>query len=195
MAVEPPPGRRADPGTLSDPAPSGQRVSPWVAPLRFVARTLLSVILILWTLVELLLFPLLRPLVAAVSRLPHFTMLGSALGRLPPYAALVAFAVPFIVIEPVKGFALYWLGIGHFIQGGVLYIASHVASIVIVDRIYHSAREPLMRIDWFRRLMVWLVGLRRIGTDWAKSTAAWRGAAALARLVKSQFANWISALR
>lgn len=164
--------------------------SLWLAPLRFIGRVLLSILLILWTLLEALLSPLLRPLLAALAGLRLFEIIGAGLGRLPPYAALLALAVPFVIIEPIKAFALYWFGIGHLVQGGILYVVSHLASILIVDRIYHAAHAPLMRIPWFKRLMTWLAGLRQIGLDWARSTALWQATARLARSVKATISGW-----
>jgi len=175
--------------------PDSPPPSPWLAPLRFVLRIILSVLLILWTLLEAILLPILRPLLTALGSLRLFEAIGAGLGRLPPYAALVAFAVPFIIIEPIKAFALYWLGIGHVVQGTVLYILAHIASIVIVERIYHAAHGPLMRIGWFKRLMTWLAEIRDIGLNWAKSTAIWQASAQIVSTVRSQFASWISALR
>ena len=169
--------------------------SPWLAPLRIALRIVLSVLLILWTLLEAILLPILRPLLSTLSSLRIFELIGAGLGRLPPYAALVAFAIPFIIIEPIKAFALYWLGIGHVVQGGVLYVLAHIASIVIVERIYYAAHEPLMRIGWFKRLMTWLGEIRDIGAKWAKSTPIWQSAAALTASVKRQFASWTSGLR
>lgn len=169
--------------------------SPWLAPLRVIGRIVLSVLLILWTLLEAILLPVLRPLLSALGSLRLFEAIGAGLGRLPPYAALVAFAVPFIIIEPIKAFALYWFGIGHIVQGGVLYVVAHIASIVIVERIYHAAHEPLMRIGWFKRLMTWLGEIRDVGVKWAKSTPIWQSAAALTVGVRKQFTSWISALR
>lgn len=154
------------------------------SPSRLVLRAVLSVLLILWTLVWELLDLLLGPLVRALSGLRIFEALGALLGSLPPYVALLLFAVPFIVIEPVKVFSLYWFGIGHFIQGGALYVLAHLASILIVERLYHAMHAPLMRIGWFKRLMTWLDGLRRVAIDWAKSTAIWQAAAKLATDVR-----------
>ena len=127
--------------------------------------------------------------------MPRPAPIASNSRRLPPYAALVAFAVPFIIIEPIKAFALYWLGIGHVVKGSMLYVLAHIASIVIVERIYHAAHEPLMRIGWFKKLMTWLAEIRDIGVKWAKSTAIWQASAKIVTPIKAQFASWISALR
>ena len=166
----------------------------WLSALRFVVQSVLSVFLILWTLLDTLLFPLIRPLLDALGRLQLFALIETGLGRLPAYLALLALAVPFVIIEPIKAFALYWFGIGHFVQGAVLYVISHLASILIVERVYHAAHEPLMRINWFRRLMAWLDRIRHIGIDWAQSTALWQVSARLARQVAGTVRGWLRAL-
>ncbi len=162
----------------------------WLAPLRFVGRVVLSIILILWTLVEALLFPLLKPLLNLLGQLRLFEAIGAGIGKLPPYVALLVFAVPFIIIEPIKAFALYWFGVGHFIQGGVLYVLAHIAQYRHCrTHRYHAAREPLLRIGWFARLMKWLVEVRRIGVEWAKATAVWQSASRLALSVRAAFSG------
>jgi len=178
----------------TEPSPKSPP-SPWLAPLRAAVRLVLSIVLILWTLLEALLSPVLRPLLSLLGRLRIFELFGNWLGSLPPYVALLAFAVPFVIIEPIKAFALYWFGIGHIVQGGTLYVLAHLASIVIVERIYHAAHGPLMRIDWFKQLMTWLSGLRRLALDWARATAIWQWAAQLAASVKAMVTGWIGAAR
>ena len=182
---------------MVDPKVGRPRRPPpaWLLPVRFVGRVILSVLLLLWTLLDLLLLPLLRPLLNALGRLRLFELLAAGLGRLPPYLALLALAVPFAIIEPFKVFALYWLGLGHLIQGGILFVLSHLASLLIVERVYHAAHAPLMRIGWFKRLMIWLVDLRRLVTDWAKSTTLWQSSASLGRSLKATVAGWVTSLR
>ena len=157
---------------------------------RTVLRVVLSILLILWTLLDAVMQPIFGPLIRKLGELRLFDWLGDLLAKLPPYVALVVFAVPFIIIEPVKAFALYWFGIGHFIQGGVLYVLSHLASILIVERLYHAMHAPLMRIGWFKRLMTWLDGLRRLSLDWARSTSIWKASAALAGSIKATLRGW-----
>ncbi|MGN6102287.1 MAG: hypothetical protein ACTHOR_14170 [Devosia sp.] len=174
---------------MADERPLGLEV------LRAVGRFVVTLVLIGWTILDALLFPLLRPIINELARLRLFESIGSALGRLPPYVALLTLAVPFLVIEPFKWFALYWFGIGHYIQGALLLVLAHGGSILIVERLYHAMHVPLMRIGWFRRLMSWLDGLRRAALDWARSTDLWRSAAGLAQTVRAAVRGWVRALR
>jgi hypothetical protein len=166
-----------------------------LSPLRLLLRIVLSILLILWTLLDTLLSPVFRPLLRFLGSLRIFETLGAWLGRLPPYAALLALAVPYVIVEPAKVFALYWLGIGHVIQGGAMFVAAHVLSILVLDRVYHAAHAPLMRIGWFARLMGWLAGLRDLAMGWARSTAVWQTSARLARDVRATIASWLRTAR
>lgn len=167
----------------------------WLQPLRAVGRAVLAVVLVIYTLLDELLFPLLRPLLAALGELQLFRLIGAGIARLPPYVALVTLAVPLVIIEPVKVYALYWTGTGHWLEGPVLLIASYVLSILVVDRIYHAAHGPLMRIGWFKKLMAWLWGLRQRGMEWAKSTPIWQAGSRFARSVRSRVSGWFRALQ
>lgn len=167
----------------------------WDSVPRAIGRFIVTVALIGWTILDALLFPVLRPLIDGLARLRLFEMIGVALGRLPPYVALGALAVPFIIIEPFKVFALYWFGMGHFIEGTILLGLAHGGSILVVERVYHAMHAPLMRIGWFRRLMAWLDRLRQAALDWARSTELWQSAARLARGARGTVRHWLRALR
>jgi hypothetical protein len=142
---------------------------------------------ILWTLLQSLMEVVLGPLLRFFGGFPLFALIGEGLGRLPPYVALVTLAIPFAIIEPIKAVMLYWFGVGHYIQGGIGYVLAHLASLLIVDRIYHAAHAPLMRIGWFARLMGWLDALRQLVLGWARATPLWQSAARLGRAIRVRF--------
>lgn len=162
-------------------------------PLRLAGRTILSVLVVLWTLLQSLMEVVLGPVLRFLGGLPIFAVIGEGLGRLPPYVALGTLAVPFAIIEPIKAVMLYWFGVGHYIQGGIGYVLAHLASLLIVDRIYHAAHAPLMRIGWFARLMGWLDGLRQLVLGWARATPVWQSAARVGRRIRAQFRRWRAA--
>lgn len=153
-----------------------QAIPAWRRALRAIGRAVVTVAVVIYTLLDELLFPLFRPLIAWLSGLRLFQRLGGWLGRLPPFAALVALGVPFVVIEPMKVVAIWWAGTGHVITGTIGLLLAHALSLLVVERIFHAAYLPLMRIDWFARLLGWLFALRDRAIGWAKSTAAWQAA-------------------
>jgi len=116
----------------------------------------------------------LKPLFRFLGRLSPFIALGRALKRLNPYVALCVFAVPFILIEPVKVFSLFWISIGHFVSGSVLLVISYVVSLLVVERLFQATRDQLLSISWFAWCYGHVMDLRQWAIDQLKSTEAWR---------------------
>lgn len=174
---------------------AGSRRNPAIVALRLVGRAIALVVVVLWSILDSVLFPLVRPLVGWLSSLRLFEAMGALIGRSPPYLVLVMLAVPFVVIEPVKVFALYWIALGHVVQGTVLLVFAHVLSIFTLDRIYHTGKGQLDKIGWFARLMGWVVGLRDWAFGWVKQTAAWQAAARLAAEARRWVGNLVRLVR
>lgn len=153
--------------------------------IRGAGRAIVAVAVIGYTILDELLFPLFRPLIAWLTRLQLFQRIGRWFGRLPPYVALVALGVPFLIIEPAKVLALWWMGTGHFVSGTLGLLVAQVLSLLVCERIFHAAYGPLMRIGWLKALLGWLFRLRDRAIALAKSTALWKWAVALASRVRA----------
>ncbi len=169
--------------------------NPLVRLLRGIASVVVGVFVVGYTLLDELLFPLFRPLIDWLSGLKLFERLGALIQLLPPYAMLVVLAIPFVLIEPLKVFALWWIASGHIIQGGVLLIFSHVLSILVLERLYHTGHAQLMRIGWFATLMGWLVHLRDVALGFVRQTAAWRWARGVATSIRDWFRGLLQSAR
>jgi hypothetical protein len=174
--------------------PNAQR-NPVLVVLRVIGRSIALVLVVLWAILDTVLFPLFRPLIGWLSSLRLFETIGGLIGRSPPYLVLLMLAVPFVVLEPLKVFALYWIAVGHVIQGTILVIFAHALSILTLDRIYQAGKGQLDKIGWFARLMGWVVGLRDWAFGWVKHTAAWQSAARIGREVRSWFRNLVRSVR
>src|SRR3954470_19495008 len=61
--------------------------------------------------------PWVKSAVARLARLPLWRWIESRTARLSPYAALTLFLIPVAIIEPLKIYALYLMGLGHVIAG------------------------------------------------------------------------------
>lgn len=175
--------------------PPRPHAPPWLAVLRVIVQIPVTLGVVVYTVLDELLFPLFRPAIRWLGTLRLFQRLALWIGSLPPYAVLALLGAPFIVLEPAKLFAVYWGATGHPVQGIVLLLVAQIASILTCDRIFHVGHEPLMRIGWFRRLMTWIIGLRDIVLNWVKSTGAWKASAAFARGVRDWFRGLLASLR
>lgn len=134
--------------------------------------------------------PLYRPLVTWFASLRLVARLEAAIGRLPPYGALVALAVPFAIVEPLKLLGLLFLARGALAAGIVTTAVGHLAGFLLVERVYHAGREKLLTIPWFARIMGWIKAIRQVVIGRIKASAIWRRAAALALVLREGARGW-----
>jgi hypothetical protein len=60
------------------------------------------------------------------------------------------------------------------LAAGILVLGfAHLASFLVVERIYHAGREKLMSYGWFAWAMGWLIRLRARALGWIRSSAAY----------------------
>ena len=96
-----------------------------------------------------------RPLLAALGWLARFRIVArieAGIASLPPWAALIVFAAPSLLLFPVKIAGLWLLSQGKVIAAGGLLAVAKVASTALVARIFMLTRPALMQLVWFARL-------------------------------------------
>ena len=89
---------------------------------------------------------------AKLARLPCWAKLEKSIVALPPWAALLVFAVPALALVPVKLLALYLLGQGYLVGGLLLVIAAKITGTALAARLFQLTHPALMRLAWFARL-------------------------------------------
>ena len=126
-----------------------------------------------------------KPLAAAVAAISHLgpvAALERGIAKLPPYPALVVFAVPVVLLIPLKLFALYLIAQGHTLSAAAVFIGAKIVGTGIVARLYHLTGPQLMQIGWLRRardvVAPRLLALR----DEIRASWAWR----YGRLLKAE---------
>ena len=88
---------------------------------------------------------------AALGRLPVWRQLERLIIRLPPWAALLAFGIPVLVLVPVKLLALFLLGKGHLGMGLSLVISAKIAGTALAARLFQLTEPALKQLGWFSR--------------------------------------------
>lgn len=111
------------------------------APLVFLAA--------IFVLLEDWLWDDLLRLMAALGRLPVLRQLEAVIIGLPPYLALAVFAVPSLLLFPVKLAALWLLAHGQQVLGLTLVVGAKVLGTALVARIYSLTHPKLLSIGWF----------------------------------------------
>jgi hypothetical protein len=89
--------------------------------------------------------------VARLGRLPLWARLERRLAALPPWAALLVFFVPVVLLFPVKLLALLLFSDGHYASGLALLASAKLVGTAMVARLYQLVQPSLMRIAWFAR--------------------------------------------
>ncbi len=68
---------------------------------------------------------------------------------LRPYPTLMLFAVPVVILEPVKPLAIYMIGTKHVVAGVTLFVLCEILKLVLVERLFALSREKLLSIPAF----------------------------------------------
>jgi len=131
--------------------------------MRRLTRPLL-ILLALVFLIEAWLWDHLKPIVAwFVALLPLAALkarITAAIERLPPYATLLVFLVPVILLLPLKFLGLWMLAHGLWLGAVVVLGLAKVVSLGVTAFIFEITRPKLLQLPWFRWLyehvLVWL---------------------------------------
>jgi len=91
------------------------------------------------------------------------TRLVVAITRLSPVATLALFAIPFVVLFPVKVLELWLLAHRKWLSGAALLVLAKLIGLGVTAFIFEVTREKVLQIPWFRRLYDTVNWLR----DWA----------------------------
>jgi hypothetical protein len=125
----------------------------------------LWVILALLFLVEAWLWDHLEPVVARVVNLIPWgkvkVRLALLIERLPPYAALVVFVVPLIIVLlPLKFLEVYVIATQGWLGVILALLFAKILGVGVTAFVFDVTRSKLLQIPWFHRMYDWLIWLR-----------------------------------
>ena len=133
---------------------------------RYLLRPLWIVLALLF-LLEARLWDHLQPLVARLVALIPLAALKRGIARLvsslPPWAVLFVFAVPFVLMLPLKFAEVYFLARRQWLLAAAVILLVKLVGVGVTAFIFDVTRDKLMQMAWFRRLYVWVMWAR----DWA----------------------------
>lgn len=149
--------------------------------LRGLLRAPLVVLGVVILLLEEVLWAWLGRLMAALGRWRPMARLEAVIRRLPPYAAMVLFGLPWLIILPVKLGALWLCAVGHLKLGGILFTGSEILGAAILARLYVLCRPSLCQLGWFVRVEGWVLAWSRWAHGLLDRLPLWRRARMAAR--------------
>jgi hypothetical protein len=145
--------------------------------IKLVKRLLAAPFVLLAALIILLedwLWDDLARLAAAIGQLPVLRSIEAFIAALPPYAALIFFATPSLLLLPVKLAAFYFMSHGQATLGLLTVLAAKVLGTALVARIFTLTRPTLMRIGWFAWLYERFITFKGRIYGAIKATAVYR---------------------
>lgn len=124
-------------------------------------------------------------LVRFVAAWPPLHALEQRIVRLSPYAALAAFALPAILLFPVKIVCLIAIASGHAFYGVTVIVLAKIGGAAIVARMYSLTRPTLLQLAWFARWHDRFMILKDRWVARLKETDAWRRMSMLAAFMRA----------
>ncbi|AON54448.1 hypothetical protein [Herbaspirillum seropedicae] len=155
---------------MSSPSPAPRRPCHWrrrlLAPLIYTAALLLMLEEWLWDASQ-----------AVLARIPAWPLLVRLqrwVERLSPYAALLIFLAPTLLLLPVKILALLSITHGHPTLGLCIVLIAKVLGTALVARIYALTRRSLLSLAWFQRYHDKLMEIKARLLAQLHASAGWR---------------------
>jgi hypothetical protein len=127
----------------------------------------------------------LRDFMAWVARAPVLRWLEARIAALPPYAAMVIFLLPGLILLPVKLSAVWLAAHGHAIYAAGVFIGAKVVGTAVAARLFTLCRPSLLTVRWFERLYNWFGRLK----DRLYHSAAWQAAVRWKNGIKARWAH------
>jgi hypothetical protein len=153
---------------------AGQAVWAFWQVARPILRWTAQIVLALLLLLEEWGWQPLADLLGRLARWRPWARAETAIARLPPYAALVAFALPTLLLLPLKFLAVLLIARGQLVLAGLLFAAAKVGATALVARLFMLTRPALMQIGWFawgyERFIPWKDALE----EYVRSSYVWR---------------------
>jgi hypothetical protein len=111
-----------------------------------------------------------KPLADWLGRLRPFSGIRTWIVSLNRYSALALFAVPVVVLEPVKPVAAYLMATGHLAFGFGSLVGAEILKLTVVERLFQLNHNKLLSI----RAFAWGYGYWRRVMGWVESSEVWQ---------------------
>jgi hypothetical protein len=143
---------------------------PWRILVNRILKPVFFFLAAIYFLVDAIFLTVAKSLATWIGEHWIFESLRVWIVSLRPYPTLVLFALPLVVLEPVKPMAGYLVGTGHVATGMIVLVVGEILKLVLVERLFSVSRDKLMSIPAF----AWAYWKYRVAKDWMTSAEAWQ---------------------
>lgn len=134
-----------------------------------------------------------EPLGRLMARLARLRFIASAerhITALPPVAALAVYALPWLLLLPVKVLALWLIGGGQALLGCVVVIGAKLLGTAVVARLFRLTKPALLRLAWFAALYGRWFAWKSAMLLWVRQSDLWHRADAIRRSLGRHWEHW-----
>jgi hypothetical protein len=104
--------------------------------------------------------PIVARVVAVIPLAPFKRWLSDRIGALSPPMTLIVFAVPVILLFPLKLIGLWLLGHGYWVSATLTIIFAKFLGVGVTAFIFDVTRDKLLQMPWFERLYQFVLMVR-----------------------------------
>ena len=130
---------------------------------RYLLRPLWIVLALLF-LLEAWLWDHLQPVVARLVALIPLAAVKRAIARvvasLPPWAVLIVFAIPFVLMLPLKFAEVFFLARRQWLLAAVVILLVKLVGVGVTAFIFDVTRAKLLQMAWFRKGYEFILAVR-----------------------------------
>jgi hypothetical protein len=135
-----------------------------------IIKPFVVVLATIWFLADAIFSTIAHPLSRWLEKHWVLFRLRTWIRSLRPYPALALFAVPLIILEPVKPVAAYLAATGQVKSSLMVLVIGEILKLVLVERLFSLNRDKLLTIPAFAGAY----RKYRLVMDWLESMEAWQ---------------------
>ncbi len=162
---------------------------------RRILKSLATIPLALWIFLEEWVWDSILTFMRWLGKLPPIHWLETRVAKLPPYAALIAFVVPAIILFPFKLAALWLIAHGYKMYGVGVFIIAKIIGTAFLARIFSLTKPALMSIGWFNKAYTWFSAWKERLYAYVRALPTYQRIKAWARELKEIAKAWWQARR
>jgi len=119
-----------------------------------------------------------------LAKRPLWHAMENAIRRLPPWGAMVLFAVPTLLLIPVKLTALWLIARGQHVVGVLVIVAAKLLGTAVVARLFSLTQPALLQLRWFAAIYRWFIPWKDLWLDAIRASWPWRAGRVVKRRAK-----------
>jgi hypothetical protein len=156
-----------------------------------IIKPFVVVLAAVWFLADAIFATIAHPLARWLGEHWVLNRLRTWIRSLRPYPSLALFAVPLIILEPVKPVAAYLAATGNVRSGLIVLVVGEILKLVLVERLFTLNRHKLLSIPSF----AWAYGKYRLVMDRLESMEAWQTVRRWSRIARFSIRRTLVAMK